>query len=160
MSRTNKQRNKQKSLAKRKSRPPQNNSPQEQKALVAVGQQFSGPLPPPEMLAQYDDVTPGAGDRIIAMAEAQSAHRRAVETKGAEAQVEDFKAARAEARLGQVFAFIIAVFGILAGACVIHHGTTGGAQIAGCVIGGVPLATIVTTFICGKRAGGGETEQK
>ena len=30
---------------------------------------FSGPVPPPEILAQYDQVLPGAADRILQMAE-------------------------------------------------------------------------------------------
>ena len=30
---------------------------------------FSGPLPPPEMLGEYEKVLPGAADRIICLAE-------------------------------------------------------------------------------------------
>jgi uncharacterized membrane protein len=41
---------------------------------------FSGPLPPPEILAKFNEVVPGAADRLIAMAERQSAHREALET--------------------------------------------------------------------------------
>jgi len=42
---------------------------------------FSGPLPPPEVLARYNEVLPGAAERIIVMAENQSAHRRGLESK-------------------------------------------------------------------------------
>lgn len=38
-----------------------------------------GPLPAPEDFAAYDQVVPGAADRILAMAEAQSAHRQQLE---------------------------------------------------------------------------------
>lgn len=36
---------------------------------------FSGPIPPPELLKQYDEIIPNGANRIITMAENQSAHR-------------------------------------------------------------------------------------
>ena len=36
---------------------------------AAMQVSFSGPLPPPEMLADYEKVLPGAADRIISLAE-------------------------------------------------------------------------------------------
>ena len=47
--------------------------------LIAFSQKFSGPLPPPEMLAQYEDVVPGAAERIIVITEEQHRHRMSVE---------------------------------------------------------------------------------
>lgn len=49
--------------------------------LIAISQKFSGPLPPPEMLAQYEDVVPGAAERIIVITEEQHRHRMSVETQ-------------------------------------------------------------------------------
>lgn len=49
--------------------------------LIAISQEFSGPLPPPEMLAQYEDVVPGAAERIIVITEEQHRHRMSVETQ-------------------------------------------------------------------------------
>ena len=40
---------------------------------------YSGPIPPPAALAQYDKTLPGAADRILKMAESQQAHRQALE---------------------------------------------------------------------------------
>lgn len=40
---------------------------------------FSGPIPPAAMMAQYDQVVPGAADRILAMAEEQQRHRHRME---------------------------------------------------------------------------------
>jgi uncharacterized membrane protein len=45
-----------------------------------VHQHFSGPLPPPAVLKQYDDVAPGAAERIIKKFESQTAHRIKLET--------------------------------------------------------------------------------
>ena len=43
------------------------------------GTSFSGPLPPPEILAKYDAVVPGCADRIVAMAERNQKHRHEME---------------------------------------------------------------------------------
>ncbi len=51
------------------------NQPVVQKGLAV----FTGPLPPPEVLAKYDDIQEGFADRIITMAEKQSEHRRDLE---------------------------------------------------------------------------------
>lgn len=50
--------------------------------IIQVQAAFSGPIPPPEMLAQYNAVLPNGADRIVKMAEDQSAHRRRVESRG------------------------------------------------------------------------------
>lgn len=44
-------------------------------------QHISGPLPSPEALAKYDQVVPGAAERIIKMAEQEAAHRQNEERK-------------------------------------------------------------------------------
>jgi len=36
---------------------------------------YQGPIPPPSLLQEYDAVVPGSAERILAMAERQSAHR-------------------------------------------------------------------------------------
>jgi uncharacterized membrane protein len=40
---------------------------------------FSGPIPHPELLAQYDQIIPKGADRILKMAERQSEHRQYLE---------------------------------------------------------------------------------
>jgi hypothetical protein len=40
-----------------------------QAARVEVSQAWSGPLPPPEILAEYERLLPGAAERILMMAE-------------------------------------------------------------------------------------------
>jgi len=41
---------------------------------------YSGPLPLPNHLEQYEKICPGAAERIIKMAEDQSLHRRTLES--------------------------------------------------------------------------------
>jgi uncharacterized membrane protein len=104
-------------------------------------------LPPPEILAGYEAVCPGAALRIIEMAEEQGTHRRAVENKAVDAQVEGMRRQFREARLGQIFAFLIAVFFL---GCGTYIATAGGEPWAGALFGGIGLGGIVTTFIVGR----------
>ena len=61
------------------------NKPQPSKkvstAIIREQHTFSGPLPPPEDLARYDQVVPGAAERIIKMAENEMMHRHKNEDK-------------------------------------------------------------------------------
>lgn len=53
------------------------NQPEQRKvkSAVQVSETYSGPLPPPEALAKYDQVVPGAAERILQMAEKEMQHR-------------------------------------------------------------------------------------
>jgi len=62
--------------------------------------QFSGPLPPPEDFAKYEENLPGAADRILNMAEKQLDHRISSEDKYLDHKVNVGKA-------GQVLGFIL-----------------------------------------------------
>jgi uncharacterized membrane protein len=77
-------------------------------------QRFSGPLPPPEMLVQYNEAFPGCAERIVKMAEEQSAHRRTQEAKVIDANV------KREGR-GSWFALIIALAGMGIAGFLIHE---------------------------------------
>lgn len=47
--------------------------------LTVQSFEFSGPLPPPQILRGYNDAFAGCAERIVAMAERQSAHRQEIE---------------------------------------------------------------------------------
>lgn len=55
--------------------------PEEIRVSVAEAAAFSGPIPPPTMFGQYDQVLPGSAGRIMQMAENEQAHRIAWEGK-------------------------------------------------------------------------------
>ena len=46
-----------------------------------IQSEFSGPLPPPNIIKGYEDILPGAADRILSMAENQAKHRQEIEKK-------------------------------------------------------------------------------
>lgn len=48
--------------------------------LVASRQTWSGPLPPPAMLAGYNDAVAGGAERILSMVENQNTHRMKMES--------------------------------------------------------------------------------
>ncbi|MCH8487554.1 MAG: DUF2335 domain-containing protein [Candidatus Cyclonatronum sp.] len=102
--------------------------------------QFSGPLPPSQEFANYENILPGAADRILKMAEIEQEAR--------------IKSQRSELRMlfvshiiGQVFAFLLGLIGIGAGFYLIlnGHDVTG----LGVLVGS--LAAIVGAFIYKQR---------
>lgn len=63
---------------------------------------FSGPLPPPDALAEYEQISPGFADRIITMAEKEQVHRHGNED-------ERWNVQRRLLTRGQIFAFILSL---------------------------------------------------
>ncbi len=50
-----------------------------QRSVVA---EYQGPIPPPQMLARYEEIVPGAGERILAMAEKEQQNRHSMNWLG------------------------------------------------------------------------------
>jgi uncharacterized membrane protein len=48
---------------------------------VSEASRFSGPLPPPALLAEYEQVLPGLADRIARMAEKEGDSRRSLQSR-------------------------------------------------------------------------------
>jgi len=110
-------------------------------------QQSHGPLPQPEILKQYDVIVPGLAGRIVAMAEAEASHRRMIETRTIDIQVEDLRKFRGNEVLGQVFGFLIGISALACAAYVATHGS----QWAAGLIGTTGVTGLVTTFILGRQ---------
>jgi uncharacterized membrane protein len=109
--------------------------------------QFAGPLPPPEILAKYEQLMPGIAERLMALTETEASHRRLLENKSLDAQIEAFKKESSEIRLGQVLAFVIGTITIISGA----YTSVNGAEIAGSLIGTGGVIGLVTAFIYGRK---------
>ncbi|MGH9422273.1 MAG: DUF2335 domain-containing protein [Thermoanaerobaculia bacterium] len=117
-------------------------SPVADKAVVrAFSASFSGPLPPPQTLAQYNQAFPGAAERIVRMAESQSAHRRSLESARVHADIDNEKR-------GQVLAFIIALVVFLGSLAIVWQGKS----VAGITVMLAELATLAGLFIYGKES--------
>jgi len=61
---------------------------------------YSGPLPPSQELMNYNNIIPGAAERIITMAEKEAEHRRSAENLLVAEEVRSSKT-------GQRFAFVL-----------------------------------------------------
>ena len=90
----------------------------EKSSLVAAHQeiqqsyQFQGPIPPPSMLKEYEQVVPGCAGRIVGMAEENQSHYRTLE--------KDDQGTQHKLLLrGQLFSFLVASFAIICGAVLI-----------------------------------------
>jgi uncharacterized membrane protein len=108
---------------------------------VMLAQYHSGPLPPTEMLAEYDNLIPNGAERIMAMAEKQSLHRQTLEATVISSQ-------NRQGERGQIFAFILAVLLIVAGVLAVLQG----AEKVACVIFGATIVGLCALFIAGKKA--------
>jgi len=83
---------------------------------------------------------------MFEMARIEGEHRRSMESQSLQANIEAMRRQFSEARLGQVFAFIIALTFMIGGAYVIIRGYAW----PGTVLSGVGLGGIVTSFILGR----------
>jgi uncharacterized membrane protein len=98
----------------------------------------SGPLPPPAVLAGYDQIVPGSAERIIAMSERQSEHRQSLEKQVINSDIR-------QAWGGMLCALVIA----LAGLAVAAYCTINGHDQVGGIIGGATIVSLVGTFVYG-----------
>ena len=91
-----------------------------------------GPLPPPGMLRQFDEVVPGLAERIVSMAERNQTDR--LKMNGAN---------RWLAIAGQIFAFTLAMTAVVGSIYLAMHDKPA-AAVASVLAGlGVPLAVLV-----------------
>ena len=123
-----------------------------QSHLLAMRAEYAGPLPPPEMLKKYEECLPGTADRILQRFVSEGDHRRDLERRALEAEIEDAKAERSDARRGQLFGFIVAVLGLIVSALVACLNSSPHAVWAGSVLGGTTLIGLVTVFIVGRKS--------
>jgi uncharacterized membrane protein len=101
---------------------------------------FEGPLPPPSMLAQYDDIVPGAAEKIITIFESQVKHRQELEKTVIKSDIIDSK-------LGMILGFLISIAAIAAGTyCILN-----GHSIEGTLLSGGALTGLVSVFVYGSR---------
>jgi uncharacterized membrane protein len=100
---------------------------------------FSGPLPSPAIMKQYEEILPGSAERILKMAEKQSDHRMALESAIIPKQ-------QKESSRGQLFAFVLSLALIGGGIWAIIKDC---AWIAG-VIFSVTIISVTTLLISGR----------
>jgi uncharacterized membrane protein len=106
----------------------------------AISQRYSGPLPPPKMLHDYEMVTTGFAERIVTMAEKEQGHRHTLENTAVNGAINKDK------RSQNYALFCIVFLSVLCGGLIYL-----GHDLAGTVLGGATLVSLAALFITGKR---------
>ena len=99
-----------------------------------------GPLPAPDDLAAYNAIVPNGADRIMKMAENQSAHRIKLEDHVIRSQ-------QGAVTRGQFFGFIIGLVGL----CLAAYVGISGQPVLGGTLGSATLVSLVWAFVTGKQ---------
>ena len=107
-----------------------------QHTQVVSHQEWSGPLPPPAVIDEFNRIVPGAAERIFSQFEAEGAHRRELEQRQSRFAVRD-------SHIGQFLAGMFAMGGLSVSALAIWYDKPWAATI----IGGGTIAPIVFAFL-------------
>ncbi len=110
---------------------------------------WEGPLPPPNQLRRYEEIVPGAAERILSMTEFQARHRIQMERT---VILGDSK----RSYLGLGAAFILSALVIIGGIYVI----VAGYPWAGATLVGINIVGLAGVFIYGTNSRRAEREQK
>lgn len=93
---------------------------------------FVGPIPPPEVMAEYERTLPGLADRLVVSAERESEHRRALQMR-----------AMRLSELGLAAGFAIAMTAVMGGIYLVHEGSS--VEGMGSII--MAIASLVLVFL-------------
>lgn len=114
-------------------------------AAEPSGEPFAGPLPLLELLRRCEEAVPGAGERILALAEQ------------AQEQEQGRRVSRAEAALGTLrrgqlcgLAVALGALGVVAFAVYLGH------PVVAAILGGTTLTGLVAVFVAGRPGGSRE----
>lgn len=88
---------------------------QEERSMQALYQQFSGPIPPPQVLSGYDQIQAGFAERIVSMAEKEQTHRHGLELQALNSSISIQKR-------GQFFALLLSLLILTISGFLIHEG--------------------------------------
>ncbi|MEQ1674351.1 MAG: DUF2335 domain-containing protein [Candidatus Nitrotoga sp.] len=108
-----------------------------QPQAVAVSRQWSGPLPPPEALARFNEIVPNGAERVFKMAEAEQAHRISSENTGLVASI-------AEAKRGQLLGASISIVSLVSAIISVYLGAH---WVVTALLVGVPIMGLAKAIV-------------
>lgn len=115
---------------------------QPREVINAIRSEFRGPLPPPDILKQYDEVDRGLANRIVCMAEKEQEHRHGRENKCIRADSRD-------SLLGIFSAWFICVSMIYTGGRIVLGVPHISGLLSGSVISLAGFGGVIGVFIRG-----------
>jgi uncharacterized membrane protein len=101
---------------------------------------FSGPIPHPDILSGYNDVVKEGAERVLAMAERQSAHRINLEEHVVKEELR-------QSRRGQTFGFTLGIIGMMISAFMAYTGH----ETVAAIFGSTTIVGLVTVFVVGRK---------
>lgn len=107
---------------------------------VSRSSSFRGPLPPPSVLSEYNQVVDNGAERILKMAENQSGHRIELEKLAIKEELK-------QSSNGQKYGFILAILGIISALVLALLGHD---AVAG-IFGTTTIIGLVAVFVIGKN---------
>ena len=119
------------------------NLPEKVRLSVMQAAAFSGPLPPPSMYEQYEEVLKGSAERILSMAEKEQEHRIDWEGKALES-------ASGETKRGQWLGFLVVIICLGSTVYLSAHGH----EWVAAVIAGSCAVGLVGRFLQGRSSRG------
>jgi uncharacterized membrane protein len=112
-------------------------------------EQYSGPIPPPELLRQYDQIIDNGAERIFSAFELQTRHRQSLERTVVDGNEE-------RAKRGQWMGFTLAIVVLGLGTSMVFSGH----DAAGATIVSADLVGLAGVFVYGRRTQRQEREAK
>jgi len=107
---------------------------------ITTSSRYTGSLPPPEHLMQYDKVIPEGAERIMRIAEKDQEHRLKAETTLVTSDV-------TTTRLGQIFGLTMGMTIVMLGFICIMQGH----DLAGSFMSGSSVVGLVSIFVIGRN---------
>lgn len=120
---------------------------------ISHSSQFSGPIPPPKLMAEYQELIPDAPERILRLAELQADHRRTIESKVIDNEI-------IRSRRGLQAGFVVAMTMAIGGIWIALTVAPPAGPLCGATMTGSTLVGLVYTFITGTRSRREERESK
>jgi len=116
-----------------------------QTGSITVSSTFSGPLPPPDALKNYEEILPGTAKRIVKMVERQAKHRQEIESRVVRSGV-------ALEKRGQWIAFSVVMAAIIGGFVLVIAGQ----RPHGLAVIITAIAAVAGVFFYARKQGAGE----
>ena len=106
--------------------------------MAQLRAEWSGPLPAPDILIRYNDALPNGAERVVAMAERQSAHRIEMENRHQSGE-------HLRSILGSTYGLVVALALIVGSVWLISLGH----ELSGTILGTIDIVALVSVFVYG-----------
>ncbi len=108
--------------------------------MQSLSMTYTGPVPPPSILKEYDQLVPGSAKRMLDEAERQTHHRQDLEKRVVISDILNSK-------LGIVCAFVLSMFVFY----ISYKAIMSGHSLAGTCLGTANVGTLAAIFIYGSQ---------